>query len=102
MTNLKKPAKLFGLTFFGDGATVKKMPLVNIIASGVQKPAGVLDTVDCSKRCAEGLKKDAPYISNLFLPYFEHIDPRKEFIDLVYFDGASNVQKVSLFVVFVF
>ena len=37
-----------------------------------------------------------PYIANLFIPYFEKMDPTKELIDLVYFDGASNLQKVSV------
>ena len=30
-----KNAEIFGLTILGDGATVKRMPLINIITSGV-------------------------------------------------------------------
>jgi hypothetical protein len=33
----------FGLSMFGDGATVKKMPLMNMTASGVHKPVAVMD-----------------------------------------------------------
>ena len=32
-TNLLKGADVFGLSFLGDGATVKRMPLMNILAA---------------------------------------------------------------------
>ncbi|MGL5935151.1 MAG: hypothetical protein ACRCZI_05965 [Cetobacterium sp.] len=34
-------AELFGITVFGDGATVRKMPLINILANGAYCPAGL-------------------------------------------------------------
>ena len=67
------------------------MSLINILASGIHDPAGVLDIVNWSEHMAKGVIKYAPYIANLFIPYFEKMDPTKELIDLVYFDGASNV-----------
>ena len=32
--SLKQDINIFGLSFYGDGATVKRMPLLNILASG--------------------------------------------------------------------
>lgn len=40
-------ADLYGLSLFGDGATVHGMPLMNILASGVEEPSAVLAIVDC-------------------------------------------------------
>ena len=91
---LLSDSKTFGLTILGDGATVKRMPLINIIASGVYCPVAVLAISDCTSHMAQGGMKDTEYISNkLFLPHFEDIDPDKTLIDLISFDGAANVQK---------
>lgn len=68
---------------------------MNLLASGVHEPAAVIDVIDCSGHMSLGGKKDASYIANLFLPWFRKMDPRHELIDLVYFDGASNVQKAG-------
>jgi hypothetical protein len=46
-TALIKDGDIFGLSMFGDGATVKKMPLMNILASGVYKPStAVMDIIN--------------------------------------------------------
>ena len=91
-----KNAEIFGLTILGDGATVKRTPLINIIASGVYCPVAILAISDCTSHMAKGGMKDADYIANtLFLPHFESIDPNKTIIDLVAFDGAANVQKAG-------
>ena len=50
---LAKEADTFGLAFIGDGATVKKMPLLNIIASSVTIPVAVLEIVDASGHLSE-------------------------------------------------
>jgi hypothetical protein len=95
-TKLIKDAQFFGISFFGDGATVKKTPMVNILASSVYLPAGCLRIVDCSGHLENNGKKDAAYITELFLP---HITEMEEAVpkctDLVIFDGASNVQKAG-------
>lgn len=43
-------AEVYGLSLFGDGATVNGMPLMNILASGVGEPSAVLAIVDCKCR----------------------------------------------------
>jgi hypothetical protein len=93
---LSKEVEVFGLTYFGDGATVKKMPLINILASGVHLPVAVLEIHDCSKHMADGGKKDAKYIVGLFRPHLDEMEllhPNTS--DVVFFDSASNVQKAG-------
>jgi hypothetical protein len=47
MKSLAIDADVFGLSLFGDGATVHGMPLINILATGVSEPSAVLAIVDC-------------------------------------------------------
>ena len=48
---LKTDANIYGLTLYGDGATVKRMPLLNILASGAHLTTAVLEITDCSGEC---------------------------------------------------
>jgi hypothetical protein len=71
-------AETFGLMLLGDGATVKRMPLINIIASGVYCPVAVLAIADCTKQMADGKTKNADYIvKHLFAPHFATLDPER-------------------------
>ena len=93
---LTKEADVYGLTFFGDAATVKKTPLINILASSVHLPVGCLRIVDCTGHLQANGKKDAAYISQLFVPVIlEMENSTPKCTDLVIFDGASNVQKAG-------
>ena len=85
----------FGISMYGDGATVMKMPLINIMASGVHQRAAVLDIIDTSKHLSKGGLKDARYIAELFKPHIESLDPQHCLVDTVFFDGAANVQKAG-------
>ena len=78
--------------FFGDMATIGMQPLLNVLASGFNVPAMVLKVVDCTQRLGEGHKKDGPYIAEKFLPEMERVGPHKNVIDLVFFNGGSNMQ----------
>ena len=92
----KKDQRLFGLSLYGDGATVKRMPLTNILASGAYIHTAVLEINDASEHLAKGGIKDAKYISSLFEPHIEHfenIEPHS--VDYCTFDGAANVQKAA-------
>jgi hypothetical protein len=42
MENLINSADVYGLSLFGDGAMVHGMPLMNILATGVNEPIAVL------------------------------------------------------------
>lgn len=87
---------IFGVCLYGDGATVKKMPLINILSSSAHHTVGVLEIVDCSAHVASGAKKDAPYIASLFRPHIDKLEKESlNCVDVLYFDGASNVQKAG-------
>jgi hypothetical protein len=92
---LLKEAKMYGITVGGDGATIDKCPLFNAIACSVSNPSMVLDVFDCSQHAAEGGKKDAEYLVKTMLPKLKEIDPHRELIDLITFDGAGNVQNAA-------
>ena len=90
-----KNADVYGLTWLGDGATIHRMPLLNILTMCGDAPPMVVSIHDCTAHMAAGGKKDAPYISDLFEEQIVRFDKEKMFTDLVYFDGAANVQKAG-------
>ncbi len=93
---LQKDINLFGLSFYGDGATVRRMPLINVMASGAYVHTAVLEIINCTKHVEDGGKKDARYIASLFRPHidmFEELNPNC--VDYCTFDGAANVQKAG-------
>jgi hypothetical protein len=92
---LLSDAATFGIMMLGDGATIKDIPQVNVIAASENNPSCCLDVIDCSNHMSIGGKKDAWYICKLFLPILNEIDPKKELIDLVAFDGTLNIQKAA-------
>ena len=92
---LLKEARVFGIAIMGDGATIHRMPLMNVLAmSGTTSPVTV-GIVDCTTHMAEGGKKDAPYISGIFEEKVMEYDPNMSLTDVFFFDGASNVQKAG-------
>jgi hypothetical protein len=93
---LMKDINIFGLSFYGDGATVKKMPLTNVLASGAYLQTALLEIVDASSHLSSGGKKDALYISSLFRPHIEDYEKESPYsVDYCSFDGAANVQKAG-------
>jgi len=87
---------VFGVLFFGDGATVKNKALLNVLASGVYLPSACLEIIDCTGHLEAGGKKDAKYIANHFLPLIKQFELESEnTVDLALFDGASNVQNAG-------
>ena len=104
MRTLMSEARVFGLTLFGDGATIKTVPLVNVLAAGINNPFALLDIADCTDHLAKGGKKDAQYIAKICMPLIKQIESEvldvngkksPGVIDLVFFDGASNVQNAG-------
>lgn len=92
---LLEEASIFGISVGGDGATIDKCPLFNAIACSPTNPSMLLDVFDCSQHAADGGKKDAEYIMKIMIPKMKEIDPDKNLIDLVSFDGAGNVQNAA-------
>jgi hypothetical protein len=95
MMKLLMNVNVFGLGIYGDGATIVKVPLMNILACSAGNPSCVLDVVDCTDHVSEGNKKDAFFICQQMLPLMRQIDPEKKLFDLIAFDGAANVQKAG-------
>jgi hypothetical protein len=70
--------------------------------SSPNNPFALLDIVDCTSEMAKGGEKDAKYIAGLLKPIISQIEQTKDpnnqktdhqgVVDLVLFDGASNVQ----------
>ena len=52
----------------------------------------VLELVDLQVHLADGGTKNATFICNRFIDHFKRIYPYKSIIDVIMFDGASNVQ----------
>jgi hypothetical protein len=50
---LKNDVGVYGLTLFGDGATVKRMPLINILAGGVHNQSGGAQYCELYGSCPE-------------------------------------------------
>jgi hypothetical protein len=93
--DLLKFAKVFGLAFLGDGATILRMAMMNILAMSGAFPPMTISIQDCTKHMAEGGKKDASYIADLFDKKVMEYNPLKTCTDVFYFDGVSNVQKAG-------
>ena len=72
------------------------MPLMNILAMSGAFPPMTIYIQDCTKHMAEGGKKDASYIADMFEEkVMEYDHSLKICTDVFYFDGASNVQKAG-------
>ena len=78
-----------------DGATIRKMPLFNVLASTHGTPPVVLAVHNCSKHLAQGGKKDAEHVARIFMPQMLKVDPKKNKFDLYIIDGDSNVQSAG-------
>jgi len=93
---LIREAQVFGFAWMGDGTTIHKMPLMNILAlNGTSTPPMTVSIHDCTKHMEVGGKKDATFIAELFEVKVLEYDPQLLCTDVFYFDGASNVQKAG-------
>ena len=80
-----KEALTFGLTFLEDDAIIKRTPLINDLAMCGDSPPVVVAIDDCTKHMADGRKKDATHIADLFGEKAEEYDPDKMLTDLFFF-----------------
>ena len=83
---------VFGFWWLGDGATIKRMPLLNILVLCGNAPPTVVSIIDCTTHMSDGGKKDATYIMEQFQRKVDQIDTEAKLTDCFFFDGASNVQ----------
>ena len=92
---LNSQADIFGIVIYGDGATVARTAVINVLASGVKITNACLEIHDCTDQLADGGKKDSEYIANLISRHIDKIDPLKNKVDMVLFDGAKNIQRAG-------
>ncbi len=57
MESLLADVDTYGVAIFGDGATIVRTPMMNILASSPNNPSCVLDVIDCSKHMLHGGKR---------------------------------------------
>ncbi len=89
--------------FFGDGATIKTLSLVNVLATCVNNDFALLKIVNCTAHLAKGGKTDAKYISKIIMPLIKLMESEEDvhkktspgIVNLVFFDGVSNVQNAG-------
>ncbi len=66
ISKLLQDAEVFVLRWLGDGATIKRMPLLNILVLCGSAPPTVVSIIDCTTHMSDGGKKDATYIMEQF------------------------------------
>ena len=91
ITLIKKESDIFEFLFPGDGATISRVPLLNILVLGKKLLVTILELVDWQGHLADGGKQNGIFICNRFLEHIKRTDPHKSITDVVMFDGASNV-----------
>jgi hypothetical protein len=68
---------------------------MNILAMSGTFPPMMISIQDCTKHMADGGKKDALYIANLFDKKVMEYNPLTTCTDVFYFDEASKAQKAG-------
>ena len=74
-----------------------------MLAAGVNNPFALLDIANCTDHLAKGRMKDASHITNIIEPLIKNLEGELDgnrhkcagIVDLVFFDGASNVQNAG-------
>lgn len=88
-SRLLTDVELLGLGFQGDGATMKRCPLINHLAASPYCPVSVRKITDCSSWVEKGEKKDGTFVANEMKESILELDAKKEYADLCIMDGAS-------------
>jgi hypothetical protein len=87
MRTLLLESRIFGVTIYGDGATITNTPLINILAASPNNLSALLEIVDCTSQTAIGVKKDATYLASVVRPYIRvikaHVNTRLRNIGLL-------------------
>lgn len=92
-SSLGKSAKVFGIGFMSDGATIGRTPFSNMFALTGDVPPCPVAIIDATEHMATGGVKDAAYIAKYMEEHMVKYDPDKTVTDILFFDGASSVQK---------
>ena len=74
---------MFGLLFLGDGATISRIPPLNILVSGKNLPVSVLELNYCQGNLAGGGEINGSFICNRYIEHIRNSDPHKSITDVV-------------------
>ncbi len=74
-----------------------------MLVSCVSNPFALLEIANCTAPLAKGGKKDAKYIAKIIMPLIQLMESEEDvhkktysgLLDLVFFDGASNIQNAG-------
>jgi hypothetical protein len=95
LAKLNEGIEMYGICLYGDSATIRRKPFLNILAASVNEPCIVLEIADATDHLKCGGKKDSTYVAQQFLPWMQKLDPQNTLLDCVFFDGAGDVQKAG-------
>src|SRR5210317_2133802 len=118
---IDKDKVMYGLTLIMDGATIDKLPLVDILVASPSLPVTLLDIVDCTQHLqgktilaeeTNGLgssnleiindnelrTKNGKYLSGILDQKIQELDPSGLYVDLIAVDGAGDMQKCGALV----
>jgi hypothetical protein len=90
-----KEADVIGLAWLSDGATVARMPLINVLVMCAKISPITVAITDCSEPISHGGKKDASFIASMMEDLVVEYEQMKCHTDIFFFDGASNVAKAG-------
>ena len=71
---IEKESDIFGFLFLGDGATISRVPLLNILVSRKNIPVAVLELVYCQDHLTDGGKEDGIFKCNKFLEHMKKLN----------------------------
>ena len=78
VTKLFEEPDLYSISVYGDGATIKTTPLINVLACSPGNPACVLDVIDCTAHMSKGERKDARFIATEMLQVLRNLENIKK------------------------
>ena len=87
-----KEADIFWLLLLVDGTKLSRTQFLNILVSGKNIPAAVLELLYCQGHLADGGGKDGTFTCCRLFENTKENYPDKSRIYVVMLDGASNVQ----------
>ncbi len=94
-------SKVFGITLFGNGAAIHKVPIMMFLGSSPNNPFALLDIVDCTSELTRVGKRMLNTLWGFWSQLYHGLNKQKiptiknyhwGVVDLVLFGGASNVQ----------
>ena len=85
-------AEVFVLSGSGDRSTVNKKQFMNTISHGTHHPVVVCDIFYCTGHMEVASTNNCKFIRYCMKGMMYELDPRKELLEMINFDGTKVVQ----------